>query len=119
MRGIVRGAAERSRLLEAYRASGMSAKGFAAREGIAASTLYQWLGEAKADSEEKATRAIPRMARVIRRRAAETSTETKPRGSALMLEVGAARVHVAAGFDAGTLATLLDLLEARGHATRS
>ena len=113
MRGIVRGVTERARLLEAYRASAMSAKGFAAREGVAASTLYQWLAEAKA------VRVMPRIARVIRRRAAEPSTETKPLASVLMLEVGAARVHVAAGFDTSTLATLLDLLEARVHATRS
>ena len=100
-------------MLDEYRASGMSAKGFALREGLAASTLYQWLSEAKA------VRVMPRMARVIGRRAAERITETKPLASVLMLEVGAARVHVATGFDASTLATLLDLLEARARAPRS
>ena len=100
MRGEVRAEAERARLIDASRASGMSIKGFASREGIAASTLYQWLSAAK---------AAPRIARVIRRR--EARTEIEP--SALILEVGRVRVHVSSGFDPDTLSAVLERLDAR------
>jgi transposase-like protein len=113
MRGIVRGEAERARLLAAYGASAMSAKSFAEREGIAPSTLYQWLAGAEQ------TQTAPRIARVIRRRAKGKRTQTKPEGAALVLEMGVARVHVAAGFDPSALAALLDLLETRARASRS
>jgi transposase-like protein len=91
----------------------MSAMSFAAREGIAPSTLYQWLASAKQ------TQTGPRMARVIRRRSVETSTPTKLERTALILEVGSVRVHVAAEFYTNTLTALLDLLEERAHTSRS
>ncbi len=107
MRGMVRSDAERARLLDAYRASGMSAKSFAARENIAASTLYQWLAELKA------TATRPRIARVIRHRTVVAKEETKRECSALLVEIGGARVHVPTGYDPSTLARVLELLDAR------
>lgn len=43
MRRVFRSPAERSRLVALFERSGMSAKAFAAREGINPSTMYQWL----------------------------------------------------------------------------
>jgi transposase-like protein len=43
MRGVLRTAAERARLIAHFDASGLSASAFAEREGVASSTFYQWL----------------------------------------------------------------------------
>lgn len=43
MRGVLRTAAERARLIAQFEASGLSGSAFAEREGVASSTFYQWL----------------------------------------------------------------------------
>jgi len=105
MAGVIRGAAERQRLVEEYTSSAMSAKTFSAREGVPVSTLYQWL------SDLRATQA-PKIARVIRRSAAVKVAGAKS-VNAIVLEVGQVRVRVGGEFDEPLLSALLDLLEAR------
>ncbi len=105
--GITRSVAERTRLVEAYRTSGLSVTAFASREGMAESTLYQWL-------VGRPLRPKPmRLARVIRRRAPPVEQPLRPMRASVIVEVGAVRLHVATGFDPATITTLLDVLEER------
>ena len=111
MARIVRSEAERTRLLVAYKASGLSAGAFAERERVPVSTLYQWL------ADQQALRKAPRIVRVIRRRA-DSGRAASPNAAALILEIGALRVHLGGDFDRPALNGLLDLLEARAGAQR-
>jgi transposase len=104
--GIIRSVAERTRLVEAYRASGLSVSVFGRREGLSESTLYQWL--VKHPPPPKSMR----LARVIRRRA-PVDRPLRPMQASVIVEVGAVRLHVAAGFDTATVTALLDVLEER------
>jgi hypothetical protein len=108
MRGVIRTAFERERLVAACKASGLSPKVFAQHEHIPTSTLYQWL--AKGPSPQRA----PRIARVVRRAPAPRETNA-PTSAAppLVVEVGAVRIRVSSGFDRSLLDELLDVLEPR------
>ena len=108
MRGTIRGADERARLVAAYKASGLSAKAFAEREAIPASTLYQWLAACR---RQKPTRL--RIARVLRQ--ASTPETPTARVTTLAVDLGAARVEISRGFDHETLDAVLDLLAARAR----
>jgi lambda repressor-like predicted transcriptional regulator len=110
-RGIVRGDAERARLIAVYKASGLSVQAFAKREGVPSSTLYQWLA--------KNSRPAPvLLARVIRRPSAlgdDSKAKSASAGTPVAIQVDAVRVHVTQGFDRATLAAVLDVLDARAH----
>lgn len=107
---VIRDAAERARLVESYRASGLSVIAFAARERIAPSTLYQWL------AGRPQRREPLRIARVIRRRTASSAGPPVAAPTApVVLELGAVRVQVGAGFDAAALCAVLDFLETRAR----
>jgi lambda repressor-like predicted transcriptional regulator len=110
MARVGREASEWARLVAAYKASGLSASAFAAREGLALSTLYEWVAKLAP------RQPVLRIARVIRRpsHAGDEATPTAM-GGAVVIEVGAARLRVGAGFDRATLAAVLDVLEARGR----
>ena len=103
MRGVVRTADERARLIDSYRASGLSAKTFAERERIPLSSFYQWLAKPKPPAQSV------RIARVVRR-AVPPAHE-----AAIVIDVGPARVHVQRGFDRAILADVLDVLAARNR----
>lgn len=111
MAGVIRSAADRKRLIEAYEASGLSAKVFSEREKIPASTLYQWL------SDRRAPRKAPRIARVIRRSEVARAAPAKAT-EPVVLEVGGVRVRVGVDFDRHALGAVLDVLEARAVAGR-
>jgi transposase-like protein len=112
MRGTSRTADERVRLVEAFEASGLSVQAFAKREGIASSSLYQWL------AKRVGTRPVPRvvsLARVVRRRV-PTEGSAATQGTAVtvvIVELRAARVHVTAAADRDTLANVFELLALR------
>jgi len=105
MRGVSRSAAERARLIAAWRASGLSTTAFARRRGIPPSTVYQWLA-----ADVRARQPI-RIAQVVRRAPpADSAVAVAP---ALVVELGGARIRVSAGFDRSVLAAVLDVLEPR------
>ena len=108
MPGVLRPPAERARLVAAYRGSGLSARAFATREGVALSTLYQWL--TVLSSPASSASAPLHLVRVVRRPALHAT----PAGRATVsIEVAGLRVHVASGFDAALLNAVLDVLDAR------
>ena len=103
MRGVLRKVDERARLVAAYRASGLSARAFAEGEGIPASTLYQWLkGDARRPVGLRMAKVVPPTANSVEEKQHPTPAVT--------IEVGAACVRVAPGFDRSTLKTVLELL---------
>jgi hypothetical protein len=108
MRRQHRSAAERSALIEAYRASGLSAEAFRARAGLPSSTFYQWLARERTAPPSKPIR----MARV-HRGVVKEATEVKTAAGALCVELGDAVVRISAGFDPVTLDAVLDVLERR------
>jgi transposase-like protein len=108
MPGVLRPPAERARLVAAYRGSGVSARVFAEREGVALSTLYQWL-TVFATPSPPAPRTL-RLARVVRRSVASAALAARP---TVAVEVAGLRVHVATGFDPALLNAVLDVLAAR------
>src|SRR5271157_2998317 len=99
-RGVLRSAEERERLISGWRASGRSVPVFARQEGVPSSTLYQWVRPVN-------RQAAPRILRVVRKARA-----ARPRDERLVIEVGSARIRVAAGFDRAVLACVLEVLEA-------
>jgi hypothetical protein len=82
--------------VEAWRASGESARAFAARHEFSAATLY-------ARARELSRGASPRFVELV------PKAETTP-ASEIVVEVGAARVRVGAGFDRAVLAEVLRAL---------
>jgi DNA-binding transcriptional regulator YdaS (Cro superfamily) len=107
MRGVMRDLAEQTRLVLAFKASGLSAQAFARREGLPPSTLCQWLRNGRTPAP------AVRVARVIGSGHVVTAGG-RPVASApaLVVEVGAARVHVSAGCDPRTLAAVFEALGA-------
>lgn len=93
-----------------WRGSGKTAEEFSRPEGFAASTLRYWASRLnQVAAARKEAPAGPRMVRVERSRASTA-------GAPLVVTVGAARVEVASGFDRATLASVLEVLGARGGA---
>jgi transposase-like protein len=109
----LRSEADRSRVLEAYQASGLSVRAFAAQAGIAKGTLYTWVSKSRQQSTAEAQGVSPvRMAKVLRR---SEPPILKPDTSSMTLEWGSARIHVGASFHPAALTALLDVLEARAQ----
>ena len=108
MRGAVRTAFERQSVVDAFRTSGLSPTAFAEREHLPASTLYQWL------AKDSSSRPALRIARVVRRDPAPREpTRPTPVATSLVIELGAARIRLSAGFDRNLLAAVVDVLEPR------
>lgn len=89
----VRSVDEQAKEVAAWKASGLSAKAYAARRGgTTAASLWRW---------SAATRNVPEFVRV----------EVAPSGgSEVVIEVGHARVRVARGFDAELLGQVIAAL---------
>jgi len=104
MARTVRSPEERARILGAYKASGLSAEMFAAREGLPSSTLYQWL------ARERRRRLRPRAEPVRIARVVRTPSPMAGLDAALTIELAGARVHVGRACDRDTLGVVLDLL---------
>jgi transposase-like protein len=101
-----RSSVERRRLVEAYRKSGVSVEAFAIREGVAVSTLYQWLRTPRLSA-----RSTPRLARVV---VTPTKAAATPRDEApVLLEYVGVRMSVRRGFDKCVLADVLSVLGQR------
>ena len=101
MRSTAKEWAERVR---AWRESGQGASEFSAGKGWSEKTLRWWGSELERRSRRQS--APVAVARVVRMRA--------PREShAMVVSVGAARIEVRSGFDAGLLRELVDALGAR------
>ena len=83
--------------VRAWRASGTSAPQFVRGRGFAASTLRYWAGKFGAAAAPQFVRLVPR-------------TPATPDATALVIEVGGARVRVVPGFDAALLAAVVRAL---------
>lgn len=88
-------AEQRERLIAEVQA-GEAVPVVAARLGVGASAAYLWIKEAREKSKPTFARLVP----------ASRATES----SSLVLEVGRARVHVEAGFDAALLKQVVSAL---------
>lgn len=90
-----------SERVRAWRESGESAEAFARGKGFAASTLRFWASRLRRPSEQ------PRVVQLVPKRAAVATKAA----SELVIEVGAARVRLARGFDPELLAEVVRALE--------
>jgi hypothetical protein len=96
-------AAEWSKLVERWRRSKLTAREFAAREGIAPSTLAWWKWRLGSKTERRSQVAVVPVEVVpVRAPTTETSVE---------VVLGNVVVRVRSGFDAQTLGRVLDVLE--------
>jgi hypothetical protein len=102
----VREAAERDRLVEAYRASGLSAKTFADQHKISVSSLYAWLSAGKRQQRPVQFVRVTLDQPAINLPLTE---QAKP----LMVDFGVARVEVSHGFDQRVFAAVVDIFSAR------
>ena len=91
--------------MAAWRASGQTAAVFCAGRGMSVSALRYWAPRWPAEPEPT---AMVRIARVVPTPAA------RPPTSVLVVEIGAARIRVEAGFDRATLAAVLEVLGGGG-----
>ena len=96
---------ERAELVNEYRSSGQSAYRFSLEHGVAAASLSRWI----LDDVGKSS-VPPEKVAFVRVEVAKST----PRRSALLVEVGGARVHVESGFDAELLRDVVTAL--RGNA---
>jgi hypothetical protein len=86
--------------VQAWRTSGESARAFAEKRGYAPATLRYW-------SSRLGTAEAPRFLRLVPKAPPATASASP---SELVVEVGAARVRVAVGFDPALLADLVTAL---------
>lgn len=102
-----------------WKASGLPAEDFCDGRDFSGSLLRHWawrLGLTRRRDRRVGPRTEPTMSLarvVVTRPRAPAAAPPGPRPPELELEVGLARVHVRAGFDAGTLSAVLDVLEGR------
>ncbi len=99
----------------AWRASGQTAAEFAKEHDFASGTLRWWSSQI-GPTPAKPARPAVRIARVVR--AAGAGKAAAPSGAAVVVEVEGVRVVVGAGFDHGTLASVVDVLESRRGGAR-
>ena len=105
-----------SKRVEEWRASGLTAKEFCGKHGLALSGLRNWSYRLRA--AEKGSKASPvKLVRVTVKRSTEATpppvaADERPK-PALTLELGGARITVPTGFDRPTLRAVLDVLGER------
>lgn len=92
--GRQRAKSERQREVEAWRSSGKSAGAFASGRGYSASSLIRW-------GEQTPKQSFVRL---------EVAPSGKPQASALIVEVGGARICVEPGFDPELLRSVVAAL---------
>lgn len=95
----------------AWRASGQTAEEFATTHDFASGTLRWWSSQI-GPIPTKAARPAVRMARVVRA-ASAAKAAARTSGAPIVVEVDGVRVVVGAGFDHGTLASVVDVLAGR------
>jgi transcriptional regulator with XRE-family HTH domain len=88
-----------SERIRAWRASGVSASQFAQDQGLAVSTLRYWASRLSEAPKPQFLRLVPKSPAVA-----------PPSSSELVVEVGAARIRVTAGFDAALLSGVVQAL---------
>lgn len=106
-------AAEWTKRVRAWRASGLSAGQYAEGRGFAEGTLRWWAWRVGQQPEREGASERVRLLRVVRR-SADSEPRPSSAGSPVTIELGAARVSVSAGFDRATLHGVLDVLRAFG-----
>jgi|HubBroStandDraft_1064217.scaffolds.fasta_scaffold24673_4 transposase len=127
----------RKALVEAWRASGLTAPEFCQGKDITPGGLRQWayrLRKTEAGDTEPSPRPVLRLVRLVRAPAvpkeparslsAPAPTPTPQQvlhspDSSLILEVRGARIGIAPGFDPATLATVLQVLDQHTRQSRS
>lgn len=105
---IKRSQEEVSRLLTEWKASGMSARAFAGREGVPVSTLYQW---ARRSRSERAAPVPPKSADHAFVALEVGDRSVRGEASFRILLQGERQLEVPRGFDRDELVRLLDVLE--------
>lgn len=110
-----------ARRVAAWRASGLSSTEFCAGRGFTAGGLRHWAHRLR--KQEAVSRRYPsppvRVMRVVRVPAAPPSAVPEPAVTAralapsLVLEAQGVRIGISSGFDAATLASVLDVLDRR------
>ncbi len=95
--------------VQAWRASGQSARRFSESSGCGLSSLRYWANRLKKDD-------APRMLRLVPKATGVEAVPTPPSAaSQLTVEVGAARVVVQSGFDRRLLADVVGVLSGGGQ----
>jgi len=106
-----------SKRVEAWRASGLTAKEFCAKHDLRLSALRYWTYRGRAAeraTEAKEVKLVPVTVKPRAEAVAAASSETERSKPALTLELGGARVTVPAGFDRATLRAVLEVLGDHG-----
>lgn len=101
--------------VEAWRASGKSARQFCEGRAYTATTLYWWSSYLKRTSGSSEPKAKIQLARVVRKRGAPRVQRT----TRIVVQVGHARVEVGADADPDTLSVVLKALAATAQGARS
>jgi transposase len=112
LRGMANAEAWSKRVAD-WRASGLTAKEFCAKHGLALSGLRYWtyrLRAAEKASEANSVKLVPITVVSPDAEPASSTTRAEHLKPALTLELGAARISIPAGFDRGTLRAVLDVL---------
>ena len=114
----------RERIAE-WRASGLSAAKFAESRGCSAHQVWNWAAKFRKEDTTRLGESTGRsqisslpssrisLARVLRSPKQETANRSAVSTGAIAVEVGGMRLVVPSGFDRGTLAMVLDEVEAR------
>jgi hypothetical protein len=97
-----------------WQASGLTSKAYCEGRPFTAGGLRHWAHRLRKAARVKATSLARRRAvRVVRvERVADTTSLAAPGGAALTVEIGGARLAVTAGFDAGTVRAVMEVLVA-------
>ena len=83
--------------VEAWKASGQSARDFSLKTGVSSSSLYQWAKRLERKSPPRFLKLVPRASSPLA-------------AGEMIVEVGSARVRVPRGFDAELLADVVKAL---------
>ena len=92
--------------VEAWRASGLSARQYCEEREYSATTLYWWSSHLKRAGVASEPKKRVRLARVVRKPGARPA----PRTAAIIVQIGQARVEVGADADRDALSVVLQAL---------
>lgn len=108
-------AAEWAERVKQWQASGQQSREFCAGRGYAAKNLLWWSSHFRRHGfpgSAKAKSGGVRLARVVRRRDSKLVPVLAAQGSAVVVELCGARMHVERGADRATLAMVLEVVRA-------
>jgi hypothetical protein len=108
--GMTKTEAKWAERVRQWRASGQAAAEFARGEGYAPTTLWHWASVLKGQLKTGTKRTKPRAARV-RVRMVRVRRVADPSTVPIVIQVGAARVEVRAGFDEGLLRAVVEAIQ--------